>query len=181
RPASKCMASKTIIGSFVMLWVLTRLGIRRRPQSKIHHRGPHPLERGYDLLDFEDLETILVIVKKKRQKFPAYLLLLPHCIGALRHTIAPPYLTIGVRRVVGRERTKRVPRPRRERTSMWPCKPSMLFLTTSRPTPRPEISVTWSAVEKPGAKINCQMSVSDRPWGELMSPFAKPFGQSSCC
>src|SRR5262245_30553233 len=40
------MASKTIIGSFVMLWVLTRLGIRRRPQSKIHHRGPHPLERG---------------------------------------------------------------------------------------------------------------------------------------
>src|SRR5215510_1032193 len=44
--ASKCMASKTIIGSFVRLWVLTRLGIRGRPQSKIHHRGSHPLERG---------------------------------------------------------------------------------------------------------------------------------------
>src|SRR5215471_6993412 len=43
------MASKTIIGLFVMLWVLTRLGIRRRPQSKMHHRGPPPLERGLHL------------------------------------------------------------------------------------------------------------------------------------
>jgi hypothetical protein len=40
------MASKTIIGSFVMRWVLTKLGIRERQQDKIHRRGPHPLERG---------------------------------------------------------------------------------------------------------------------------------------
>src|SRR6218665_2287063 len=28
------------------------------------------------------------------------------------------------------------------------------------PTPRPDTSVTWSAVEKPGAKISCQTSAS---------------------
>src|SRR5262245_49522764 len=103
-----------------------------------------------------------------------HLLFLSHCTGALKHTIAPPYrCATGVRHVVGRERTNIVPQPRRERTSRRPCKPSMLFLTTSRPTPRPEMSVTWSAVEKPGAKINCQMSDSDRSWAELMSPCAK--------
>src|SRR5439155_19210436 len=105
-----------------------------------------------DLLDFEDLETILFLVEKKRQKFPTYLQLLRHCRGALRHRIAPPYRrATGVRRAVGRERTNTVPQPRRERTSRRPCKPSILFLTTSMPTPRPEMSVTWSAVEKPGA------------------------------
>jgi hypothetical protein len=40
------MASKTIIGSFVMRWVLTKLGIKGRQRDKIHRRGPHPLERG---------------------------------------------------------------------------------------------------------------------------------------
>src|SRR6266536_373160 len=44
---SKSMASRTIIGSSVMLWVLTRLGIRGRQRGKIHCRGPHPLERGH--------------------------------------------------------------------------------------------------------------------------------------
>src|SRR6266498_5087725 len=46
RLTSKSMASRTIIGSSVMLWVLTRLGIRGRQRGKIHCRGPHPLERG---------------------------------------------------------------------------------------------------------------------------------------
>ena len=41
------MASKTIIGSFVRRWVLSKLGIRGRHQDKIHRRGPHPLEHGY--------------------------------------------------------------------------------------------------------------------------------------
>ena len=36
----------------------------------------------------------------------------------------------------------------------------MFFLTTSMPTPRPETSVTTSAVEKPGAKISAQTSSS---------------------
>src|SRR5262245_7601329 len=52
------MASKTIIGSFVMLWVLTSLGIRGRPQSKIHHRGPHRLERGQEGNDMDSLDNV---------------------------------------------------------------------------------------------------------------------------
>jgi type I restriction enzyme M protein len=40
------MVSRSIIGSSVRLWVLTRPGIRGRPRGKIHRRGPHPLERG---------------------------------------------------------------------------------------------------------------------------------------
>jgi hypothetical protein len=58
---------------------------------------------------------------------------------------------------------------------IWPRSASMLRLTTSMPTPRPDRSVTLSAVEKPGAKISCQTSASwarvggdqaalDRPW-----------------
>ena len=40
------MASKTVIGSFVRRWVLSKLGIRGRHQDKIHRCGPHPLEHG---------------------------------------------------------------------------------------------------------------------------------------
>src|SRR5207244_2672322 len=43
------MASRIIIGSFVMQWVLTRPGIRGRQRDKIHRRGSHPLERGSNL------------------------------------------------------------------------------------------------------------------------------------
>src|SRR5262244_397255 len=43
------MASKTIIGSSVRLWVLSRPGIKEGQQGKIHRRLPHPLEHGpYD-------------------------------------------------------------------------------------------------------------------------------------
>jgi len=38
--------SKTIIGSSVTLWVLPRPGIKEWQRSKIHRRGPHPLEPG---------------------------------------------------------------------------------------------------------------------------------------
>src|SRR3989442_9848225 len=41
------MASKTVIGSFVRRWVLSKLGIRGRHQDKIHRCGPHPLEHGF--------------------------------------------------------------------------------------------------------------------------------------
>src|SRR3989449_1542021 len=41
------MASKTVIGSFVRRWVLSKLGIRGRHQDKIHRCGPHPLEHGW--------------------------------------------------------------------------------------------------------------------------------------
>ena len=42
------MGSKTIIGSSVTLWVLPRPGITEWQRSKIHRRGPHPLEPGMD-------------------------------------------------------------------------------------------------------------------------------------
>jgi hypothetical protein len=38
--------SKTIVGSSVTLWVLPRPGIKEWQRSKIHRRGPYPLEPG---------------------------------------------------------------------------------------------------------------------------------------
>lgn len=43
-----------------------------------------------------------------------------------------------------------------------PPKDSIVVLTTSRPTPRPEISETTSAVENPEAKINSLICLSDK-------------------
>ena len=51
-----------------------------------------------------------------------------------------------------------VPRPASDSTSMVPPMASMLVLTTSMPTPRPETLVTAAAVENPGRKISCRMS-----------------------
>jgi hypothetical protein len=65
-----------------------------------------------------------------------------------------------------------VPKPFAERMSMVPPIAVMLRLTTSMPTPRPETSVTVSAVEKPGAKISCQTSASG-----MLSDTGRPF----CC
>ncbi len=53
-----------------------------------------------------------------------------------------------------------VPRPATDVISTWPPIDWMLRFTTSIPTPRPDTSVTVSAVEKPGAKISCQTSSS---------------------
>src|SRR4030095_5753213 len=66
------------------------------------HKGRSPWHE-YDahhantLLDLEDLKTVLVMVKKKRQKFSPHLRFLPHCTCALRHAIAPPYLATCLR------------------------------------------------------------------------------------
>ena len=49
----------------------------------------------------------------------------------------------------------------------------MLVLTTSIPTPRPEISVTTLLVEKPGAKIKFKASESDSLSAALSS--IRPF------
>ena len=53
--------------------------------------------------------------------------------------------------------------PRTDCTMLW---------TTSRPTPRPEISVTCSLVEKPGRKRNSSSSASPSRWATaaLVSP-----------
>ena len=50
------------------------------------------------------------------------------------------------------------PSPGTVETSMAPRSASMVFLTTSMPTPRPERLVTACAVEKPGWKISCSTS-----------------------
>ena len=62
--------------------------------------------------------------------------------------------------VEDRQRQRQLDRERRAlaAASVWismrPRSASMLRRTTSMPTPRPEISVTLSAVEKPGWKIS---------------------------
>src|SRR5215212_1702501 len=61
-------------------------------------------------------------------------------------------------RVSGMRSRHTVPRPASDSTSMVPPMASMLVLTTSMPTPRPETLVTAAAVENPGRKISCRMS-----------------------
>ena len=56
-------------------------------------------------------------------------------------------------RVSGTASVNRVPWPGSETMPIVPCKPSTRLLTTSRPTPRPEMLVMIGAVEKPGRKI----------------------------
>ena len=57
-----------------------------------------------------------------------------------------------------------LPLPAVEWICTWPPSSLMLRLTTSMPTPRPETSLTASAVEKPGAKIE----VEDALLGQLL-------------
>src|SRR4029450_1515294 len=44
------MVSKTTIGLSVMLWVLPRPGIKGGQRDKIRCCGPHPLERGVQVI-----------------------------------------------------------------------------------------------------------------------------------
>ena len=62
--------------------------------------------------------------------------------------------------VSGRRIWKVVPLPSTEVISMRPRIDSMLRRTTSMPTPRPEMSVSCSAVLKPGAKMRALISES---------------------
>ena len=62
--------------------------------------------------------------------------------------------------VSGRRTLTLMPWPSAESISTVPPSAVMFRLTTSMPTPRPETSVTTSAVEKPGAKIRPQTSAS---------------------
>jgi hypothetical protein len=57
-------------------------------------------------------------------------------------------------RVRGILRMNSVPRPVSLFTSMIPLKSEMTFLTTSSPTPRPEVSETSSAVLNPGTNTS---------------------------
>ena len=49
----------------------------------------------------------------------------------------------------------------------------MLRRTTSMPTPRPETSVTWAAVENPGSKINRWMSSGAGVTSAAISPLRR--------
>src|SRR5262249_52505298 len=62
------MVSKTLIGSSVTLWVLPRPGIKEWQRSKIHRRGPHPLEPGLDCVSVQGLPVVLPsrLVYRKR-------------------------------------------------------------------------------------------------------------------
>ncbi len=79
-----------------------------------------------------------------------------------------------IARVSGILMMKVDPRPATDFSSMVPPIFSMLVRTTSRPTPRPETEVTFSAVEKPGLKMNCWIcwSVMAASSASVASPLA---------
>jgi hypothetical protein len=72
--------SKTIIGSSVTLWVLPRPGIKEWQRSKIHRRGPYPLEPGLVIQDEAHYHTSKVMEeffdmyaeRLTREQLPAY-------------------------------------------------------------------------------------------------------------
>ncbi len=74
-------------------------------------------------------------------------------------------------RVSGILRVNLEPLPSIELMSTEPRSFSMFFLTTSIPTPLPDISVTVCAVEKPGSKISAKTSLFDKESGD---PFNIP-------
>ena len=76
--------------------------------------------------------------------------------------------------VSGRRMMMRVPWPSRLSSSTWPPNFSMLVLTTSIPTPRPEMSLTAAAVENPAAKMSwsASESVIRDAWSAVMMPFS---------
>src|SRR5215467_1528328 len=57
------MASRIIICSSVRPWALIRPGIMEWPQSKIHGRVPHPLERGVKVVIQAALAKVEGVVK----------------------------------------------------------------------------------------------------------------------
>ncbi len=67
-----------------------------------------------------------------------------------------------------------VPTPTWVSSSTWPPSFSVLERTTSMPTPRPEMSETVSAVEKPGAntRLTISRSVISLAWASLTIPLA---------
>jgi len=77
--------------------------------------------------------------------------------------------------VSGRTSLNFVPEPSVEVMRTRPRMASMFRFTTSIPTPRPEISVTLAAVEKPGAKMRPWISASLMPSAEVMRPFSIAF------
>ncbi len=76
-------------------------------------------------------------------------------------------------RVRGSVRVNLLPLPTSVEMFTFPFKFLMLLRTTSMPTPRPEMSVTFSAEENPGAKIRSTASRSSR--ARASSGVIRPF------
>src|SRR6266567_1108312 len=75
-------------------------------------------------------------------------------------------------RVIGRVMVTRQPTPGWLSISTMPETAAMLFLTTSIPTPRPEMSLTLSLVEKPGRKSRSRASRSETASTAEINPFS---------
>src|SRR5262245_45575709 len=80
-------------------------------------------------------------------------------------TVSPAQATSSTRctaAVIGTTSCVSVPRPRSVANSTAPPSDSSVALTASIPTPRPEISVTVSAVESPGRKASAASCSGER-------------------
>ena len=114
----------------------------------------------------------------------------PAVIGRISRTIDrgtasgwSPTLTSStgrIARVRGRLITNVVPLPRVERISMVPLSFWMLVRTTSMPTPRPETSDTWLAMEKPGRNTRLKLWRSSMVLASssVMRPFSSALARS---
>ena len=91
------MASKTVIGSFVRRWVLSKLGIRGRHQDKIHRCGPHPLEHGFHLVN-NLREAVEAFLPTQRVALQAAAALTVQALTAVAGSVSPPRRYRGRRR-----------------------------------------------------------------------------------
>ena len=82
--------------------------------------------------------------------------------------------------VSGRLMVKVEPLPGREVIERRPPSAWIERLTTSMPTPRPEMLETSEAVEKPGRKIRLSISSSDSAASAAISPFSTAIALTRC-
>ena len=96
---------------------------------------------------------------------------------AARHRKARVTVTAG-----GRSISKVVPAPRRERIDSRPPSFCTRVRTTSMPTPRPEMSVVRTAVERPGMviSINASSSLRRSAASRVMKRFSSATRRSAC-
>ena len=92
--------------------------------------------------------------------------LAPHAHQLARSNIA---------RVSGRRMRTTLPAPFVELNCTWPPRSTMLRLTTSIPTPRPDKSLTAAAVEKPGRNTRLKICSSDNGCPSFSKPCARAF------
>ena len=72
-------------------------------------------------------------------------------------------------KLTGKLIVKVEPRPTSVSTCSWPFSWRIKFRTISNPIPRPEISLTWAAVEKSGSKIQLRISPGGKSLIDLLA------------